>query len=80
MHCIGGIVGALLTGVFNVKDISGADGDFMVQLGAVVHDAGVQRRRQLHHPQGHRHVIGLRVTEEEEREGLDVRLHGERVE
>jgi Amt family ammonium transporter len=25
-------------------------------------------------------VIGLRVTEEEEREGLDVVLHGERVE
>ena len=23
VHCIGGIVGALLTGVFNVKDISG---------------------------------------------------------
>ncbi len=25
-------------------------------------------------------VMGLRVTEEEEREGLDVTLHGERVE
>jgi ammonium transporter, Amt family len=25
-------------------------------------------------------VIGLRVSEEEEREGLDVSLHGERVE
>jgi Amt family ammonium transporter len=25
-------------------------------------------------------VIGLRVTEEEEREGLDVALHGEHVE
>jgi len=25
-------------------------------------------------------VIGLRVTEEEEREGLDLALHGERVE
>jgi ammonium transporter, Amt family len=25
-------------------------------------------------------AIGLRVTEEEEREGLDVSLHGERVE
>ena len=27
VHCIGGIVGAILTGVFNVKDISGADAD-----------------------------------------------------
>ena len=25
-------------------------------------------------------VIGLRVSEEEEREGLDISLHGERVE
>jgi Amt family ammonium transporter len=25
-------------------------------------------------------VVGLRVSEEEEREGLDVSLHGERVE
>src|ERR1700736_5612041 len=46
VHCIGGIVGALLTGVFNVKDM----------------------------------VVGLRVSEEEEREGLDISLHGERVE
>ena len=28
VHCIGGIVGALLTGVFNVKEISGADADY----------------------------------------------------
>src|SRR6202022_3539450 len=26
VHCIGGIIGALLTGVFAVKDIGGADG------------------------------------------------------
>jgi Amt family ammonium transporter len=24
-------------------------------------------------------IVGLRVTEEEEREGLDVALHGERI-
>ena len=36
MHCIGGIVGALLTGVFNVKEISGADASMVTQLGAVV--------------------------------------------
>src|SRR4029434_5151363 len=36
VHCVGGIVGALLTGVFNVKEISGADADMLVQLGAVV--------------------------------------------
>src|SRR6202051_582576 len=36
VHCIGGIVGAILTGVFNVKDISGVDGSLMIQAGAVV--------------------------------------------
>src|SRR6202051_293813 len=35
VHCIGGIVGAILPGVFNVKDISGADADLLVQIGAV---------------------------------------------
>ena len=55
VHCIGGIVGALLTGVFNVKDISGADGRLPGAAGRGRDDAGLQRRRQLHHPQGHRH-------------------------
>src|SRR5438477_2338928 len=36
VHCIGGIVGAILTGVFNVKEISGSDASMMTQLGAVV--------------------------------------------
>jgi Amt family ammonium transporter len=31
VHCIGGIVGALLTGVFAVKDIDGADGSVILQ-------------------------------------------------
>ena len=35
VHCIGGIVGAILTGYFNVKEISGVEGDTLVQLGAV---------------------------------------------
>src|SRR5207247_10518200 len=36
VHCIGGIVGAILTGVFNVKEISGSDASMMTQLGAVL--------------------------------------------
>ena len=55
VHCIGGIVGALLTGVFNVKEISGVDGSLHDAAGRGHHDARGQRRRQLHHPQGHRH-------------------------
>jgi len=31
-HCIGGIIGALLTGVFASKEISGADGSVIIQL------------------------------------------------
>jgi ammonium transporter, Amt family len=80
VHCIGGIVGALLTGVFNVKDISGADSDFLVQLGAVCTTlvyTGVGSFILLKIIDM---VVGLRVSEEEEREGLDISLHGERVE
>jgi Amt family ammonium transporter len=80
VHCIGGIVGALLTGVFNVKDISGADAEFLVQLGAVCTTlvySGVGSFILLKIIDM---VVGLRVSEEEEREGLDISLHGERVE
>ena len=87
VHGIGGIVGALLTGVFAVKDIGGTagmlegnGGQLMTQLlgvgvtviyGAIVTFIILKVIDM---------VIGLRVSEEEEREGLDVSLHGERVE
>lgn len=80
VHGIGGIIGAILTGVFAVKDIGGADGNVLVQLKGVVTTlvySGVVTFILLKIIDL---VIGLRVTEEEEREGLDVVLHGERVE
>jgi Amt family ammonium transporter len=80
VHCIGGIVGALLTGVFNVKDISGTDGDFMVQLGAVATTLVYSGVGSFIILKVIDMVVGLRVSEEEEREGLDISLHGERVE
>jgi Amt family ammonium transporter len=80
VHCIGGIVGALLTGVFNVKDISGADADFLVQLGAVCTTLVYTGVGSFILLQVIDMVVGLRVSEEEEREGLDISLHGERVE
>ena len=80
VHCIGGIVGALLTGVFNVKEISGADANFLVQVGAVATTLVVSGVGSFIILKVIDMVIGLRVTEEEEREGLDVSLHGERVE
>jgi len=80
VHCIGGIVGAILTGVFNVKEISKSDADMLVQLGAVVTTLVVSGVGSYIILKIIDMVIGLRVSEEEEREGLDVSLHGERVE
>jgi ammonium transporter, Amt family len=80
VHCIGGIVGAILTGVFAVKDISGLDGSVMLQIKGVLTTviySGVVSFILLKVIDM---VMGLRVTEEEEREGLDVILHGEHVE
>ncbi|SEI54390.1 ammonium transporter [Paraburkholderia diazotrophica] len=80
VHCIGGIVGAILTGVFAVKDIGGFDGSVILQLKGVLTTlvySGVISFILLKIIDV---TIGLRVTEEEEREGLDVILHGEHVE
>jgi ammonium transporter, Amt family len=80
VHCVGGIIGALLTGVLNVKDISGVDGSLMIQAGAVLTTLVVSGVGSYILLKIIDMVIGLRVTEEQEREGLDVSLHGERVE
>ncbi|GAB7527181.1 ammonium transporter [Paraburkholderia sp. 2C] len=80
VHCIGGIVGAILTGVFAVKDISGLDSSVLLQVKGVLTTviySGVVSFVLLKVIDM---VMGLRVTEEEEREGLDVILHGEHVE
>ena len=80
VHCIGGIIGAVLTGVFAVKDISGLDSSVILQIKGVATTliySGVVSFILLKIIDA---VIGLRVTEEEEREGLDVVLHGEHVE
>jgi Amt family ammonium transporter len=80
VHCIGGIVGAILTGIFNVKEISGADADLLVQIGAVATTLVYSGVGSFIILKIIDMVVGLRVSEEEEREGLDVSLHGERVE
>jgi Amt family ammonium transporter len=80
VHCVGGIVGALLTGVFAVKDIGGSDGSVILQAKGVLTTliySGVVSFVLLKVIDL---VMGIRVTEEEEREGLDVSLHGEHVE
>ena len=86
VHGVGGLAGALLTGVFAQKALNdaGADGALfgnVQQLGvqalacaatgayAVVVTFGILKLIDA--------TIGLRVTENEEREGLDTTQHGE---
>jgi len=87
VHGVGGIVGAILTGVFAVKDIGGVSGLLEGNGGQVVTQilgVGVTVVYGLIMTfiilKVIDMVVGLRVSEEEEREGLDVSLHGERVE
>jgi Amt family ammonium transporter len=80
VHGIGGIVGALLTGVFVSKEISGVDGSVLIQAKGVavtvVYGFAVSYVLLTLIDK----TIGLRVTEEQEREGLDISLHGESIE
>jgi Amt family ammonium transporter len=93
VHGVGGIVGALLTGVFNTQDLggpglvtdwvtatvgsNGIGAQVWIQLKGVlvtivwsaIVAAIAFKITDL--------VVGLRVTEEEEREGLDISSHGE---
>jgi Amt family ammonium transporter len=80
VHCVGGIVGALLTGVLNVKEISGVDGSLLTQFYGVMTTllySGIMTFIILKVIDM---VIGLRVSADEEREGLDLALHGEKIE
>lgn len=86
VHAVGGIVGALLTGVFVDGALGGAglaEGigiatqlwiQFKAVLFTIVYDTVVTVIILL----AIRAVIGLRVEDEQETEGLDVALHGER--
>jgi Amt family ammonium transporter len=80
VHGIGGILGALLTGVFVSKEISGMDGSFLIQLKGVavtvIYGFAVSFLILFLIDK----TMGLRVSEEQEREGLDISLHGESIE
>jgi Amt family ammonium transporter len=79
VHCVGGIIGALLTGVLNVRAISGVDGSLLTQAGAVATTLLVSGVGSFILLKALDMTIGLRVSEEQEREGLDLALHGETV-
>jgi Amt family ammonium transporter len=95
IHAVGGIFGALATGIFNAPSLGGpgvvmdlVEGtmgypgmgtQFFIQLKAVVLAvvwsgvvSGIAATIV-------KYTLGLRVTEEEEREGLDITAHGERA-
>jgi Amt family ammonium transporter len=86
VHAIGGIVGALLTGVFAVEQYGGTAGALEGNVGqffnqcigvatVFVYDAVVSLIILF----VVKMFVGLRVTQEIEREGLDLALHGEVV-
>jgi len=89
VHCVGGIVGALLTGVFAYGPLSATDASpdgtsgGLAQLwiqcqggAATLVYSGVGTLILLMITKA---LVGLRVGEEEEREGLDLVLHGEQL-
>jgi Amt family ammonium transporter len=94
VHAIGGIVGALLTGVFVNPALGGAGVIDYVANGVAPYDFAAQMTAQLWAVgtaivvsgvvafislKVVDLVIGLRVSEESEREGLDTTEHGERA-
>jgi Amt family ammonium transporter len=80
VHGIGGIIGALLTGVFASKEISGVDGSVLIQLLGVATTVIYGFTASFVILTAIDKTIGLRVSEEQEREGLDISLHGESIE
>jgi Amt family ammonium transporter len=79
VHCIGGIIGAVLTGVFAVKEIGGADGNIVLQLKGVATTLVYSGIASFILLKLIDMTMGLRVSSDEEREGLDLVLHGEQV-
>ncbi|HEX5049036.1 MAG TPA: ammonium transporter [Gammaproteobacteria bacterium] len=95
VHAVGGIFGALMTGIFNAPSLGGpglvvdwvtASGgypgimtQFLVQLKAVALVVVWTSVVAFVSFQIVKLTVGLRVSEEEEREGLDITAHGERA-
>jgi Amt family ammonium transporter len=81
VHAVGGIVGALLTGFFAVEAIGGVPGSFtqfMTQVKGVAITVIYCAVATFIILKVLDVIIGLRVNEEQETEGLDLALHDER--
>jgi Amt family ammonium transporter len=95
VHALGGILGALLTGVFNSPDLGGPGlvtdwvtvtvgypgimTQLMIQAKAVALVVVWTAVVAFIALQIVKFTVGIRVTEEQEREGLDISSHGERA-
>jgi Amt family ammonium transporter len=84
VHGVGGIVGALLTGVFSAASLGGIKGEgYSIASQMVVQAEGVVITMVWSSVVAFiaykivDMVVGLRVSEEAEREGLDISAHGE---
>lgn len=79
VHAIGGIVGALLTGVFAVKAIGGVESSLALQaigvVSTIIYASAVTAVILVVLDK----IVGLRVEMDEENEGLDIEQHGEQV-
>jgi len=89
VHCVGGIVGALLTGVFAFGPLSATDANpdgspgslhqLQIQAIGVCATLVYSSLMTLVILAITKVTVGLRVSSDEEREGLDIVLHGEQV-
>jgi len=86
VHAVGGIVGALLTGVFAVEQYGGTAGAFYGNIQQFINQCIGVATVFVYDVIVSLIIlkiidifIGLRVSEEVEREGLDLALHGEAV-
>jgi Amt family ammonium transporter len=93
VHAVGGVSGALLTGIFNAPELGGPGSvqdwvamtsgypgiaaQFVIQLKAVAITVVWSGAVAFVAYKIAGRLVGLRVTDEQEREGLDINSHGE---
>jgi Amt family ammonium transporter len=79
VHGVGGILGALLTGIFCFTPVAGSPGQFGLQCLGVAVGGGFAAIGTLAIAAFIRSITPLRASDEEERDGLDITTHGERA-
>jgi Amt family ammonium transporter len=86
IHGVGGILGAILTGVFTAPSLGGTGGsDFnigsqvFIQLEAVIITVIISGVVAFIALKVADLLVGIRVSEDDEREGLDVTSHSEKA-